>query len=108
MSSSPRTTARIIIGRIEPWNNKIVVHISVVDIPASRDPGVSALSAIAHAPFEESALKASIGKLLATGVAPLADFETGYNRWRTQNGGIFTVTVAQAIGLGQKMFDQSK
>ncbi len=61
---------------------------------------------IAHIPFEKSALTASVDKLLATGVTPSRDFESGYKQWKEQNGGIYTVSVAQAIGLGQGILNQ--
>jgi hypothetical protein len=33
VKSTPPTTAKIIIGGIEQWNDTIVVHLSVVDVP---------------------------------------------------------------------------
>ncbi len=57
------------------------------------------MSEVAHAPFEKSALLASISRLVATGVATSRDFEEGYKEWKEHNGGIYTVSVAQALGL---------
>ncbi len=37
IKSAPHSTIKAIIGRIEPWKNKIAVHVSIVDIPISQD-----------------------------------------------------------------------
>jgi hypothetical protein len=55
IKSVPPGTAKVIIGRIEPWRNKVVVHVSIVDLPVSQEAGAIRISQIAHAPFEKSA-----------------------------------------------------
>jgi hypothetical protein len=96
------STAKIVIGRIERFRTSIAVHVSIIDIPVSQSGDrTNQLTRVSHIPFEKSALTASLDKLLATGVAAPADFEAGYRQWKGQHGGIFTVSVAQAIGLGQ-------
>lgn len=32
LKSSDKTSPNIVIGRIEPWNDKVVVHISVINV----------------------------------------------------------------------------
>lgn len=96
-SSSP-STAKVVIARIEPWKDKTVVHICIIDFPVS-DTAATKITAIAHMPFEKAALVASLDRLLATHVAPVPDFERGYNIWKEKHGGIFKVSVAQAIHL---------
>lgn len=59
VKSSTESSAKVIIGRIEPWKGKIAVHVSIVDIPTSQETGSLRISEIAHIPFEESALAAS-------------------------------------------------
>jgi hypothetical protein len=104
IESSSRSTAKIVIGRIEPWRDKIAVHVAIVDIPNSQaGTGASEMTQIAHIPFERSALAGSVGDLIATHVTPPPDFEVGYRQWKERRGGVFTVSVAQAIGLGQKI-----
>jgi hypothetical protein len=105
---TPPTTAKVVIGRVEPWMNKIAVHVSIVDLPLSLETGAFQISQIAHAPFEKSALAASVDKLVATGVAPSQDFEAGYRQWKEHNGGIYTVSVAQALGLGQSILNGTR
>jgi hypothetical protein len=93
--------AKVIIGRIEPWRDKIAVHVSIVDIPISQEAGAPRISEIAHIPFEESALAESVDKLIATGVPPARDFDSGYRQWKEHNGGIFTVPIAEALAGGR-------
>lgn len=101
IKSSTGSTAKVIIGRIEPWRDKIAVHVSIVDIPVSQGMGGMPIGEIAHIPFEESALVASVDKLIATGVPPARDFDGGYKQWKENNGGIFTVPFAEAMALGR-------
>jgi hypothetical protein len=39
--------------------------------------------------------------MIATGVPPVQDFDSGYAQWKEQNGGIYTISIAQALGLGK-------
>jgi hypothetical protein len=97
-STSP-TTARVIIDRIEPWHQKVVVHVSIIDVPVPQ--GIAGTGTgtteIGHMPFEESALAASVDLLLATGASPASSFESGYKHWHDAMGGIFTISVEKAI-----------
>jgi hypothetical protein len=87
-SASP-TLARVIIGRIELWDDKVAVHVSVVDVPIpSGAPGADGVISIDHMPFDESALAASVNQLLAIGVRSAPGFENGYGQWKS---GLFTV-----------------
>jgi len=96
-SASP-TIAKIVIDHFEPWNEKVVVHVSVVDLPIPQGlPGAGGTTLIAHMPFERTALAASVDRLLATGVQPPSSFEGGYKHWQDAKGGIFTISVEKAI-----------
>ena len=98
-SASP-TTAKIIVGRVEAWKDKICVHVSVVDVPIPRGaPGAGGVTLIAHMPFDQTALAASVNQLLATNVAPAPSFEGGYKHWQADQGGIFTISVETAIAF---------
>lgn len=101
--STPETTAKVVIGRIEVRQGRVIVNVAIVDIPplAIDSPGTG-VSEIDHAPFEESTLARSVGRLLATAVAPPPGFEVGYREWKAKRGGVFTVSVSQVIALAQK------
>jgi hypothetical protein len=96
-SASP-TTAKVIIGRVEPWRDNIAVSVSIVDLPIPQgDVGAGGVTQIPHIPFEKSALAASLDQLLATDVPPAPIFESGYKQWHDAKGGIFTISVEKAI-----------
>jgi hypothetical protein len=96
-SASP-TTAKIVIDRIESWKNQTVIHVSIIDIPASSSElGANHVTRIDHIPFEQTALAASVDKLLSTGIAPPPNFEIGYKQWKENNGGIYTISVMQVL-----------
>jgi hypothetical protein len=98
IKSTLPTTAKVVINRVEPWEHRLVVHVSVVDVPIPPDmPGAGRTTVIGHMPFEQSALAASVDRLLATGAAPASSFEGGYKGWQDAKGGVFTIDVEQAI-----------
>jgi hypothetical protein len=97
IKSTPPTTARVIIDRIEPWHQKVVVHVSIIDVPVPPSMSGTGTTAIGHMPFEESTLAASVDRLLATGASPVSGFESGYKNWQDAKGGIFTISVEKAI-----------
>jgi hypothetical protein len=100
INSATPTTAKVVIGRIEALNGKVAVHVSLIDIVIpSGAPNAGATITVGHVPFERSALAASVDRLLATGVSPPASFDTGYREWQSAKGGIFTISVAEAIDI---------
>ena len=107
IKSVPTTTARVIIGRIEPWRDKVAVHVSLIDVPIPPSaPGAGGTTIINHMPFDATVLAASVDQLLATGVSPAPSFESGYKQWQSAKGGIFTVSVSKAIDLTFEAIDR--
>jgi hypothetical protein len=93
-------TANVIIDRIEPWQKGMVVHVSIVNVPIPQgQPGAGGTTLIGHMPFEESALAASVDRLISTGASPPPSFESGYKQWQEAKGGIFTISVEEAIKI---------
>ena len=89
---------RVIVGRVEPVRDRTVVHVSVTGIsgfPAL--PGVGEFDAVSHMPFDAGALAASVDRLLASEATPLRDFEIGYAEWKSAAGGVYGLSVPQAI-----------
>ena len=98
VKSALPTTAKVVICRVEPWDNQMVVHVSMIDVPIPKDmPGAGQTTVIGHMPFQQSALAASVNRLLATGASPASSFESGYQEWRDAKGGVFTIDVENAI-----------
>jgi hypothetical protein len=91
------TTAKIIIGRIEPRADKRVIHVSIVEIPNPLSKQAEPLN-IDHVPFDEPALARSVDQLISTDATPAPDFEGGYNRWHSDaNAGVFDLDVSRVI-----------
>src|SRR5262249_6391540 len=100
IKSDEPTTAKIVVGRVEPWRDRVAVHVSVVDVPIPAGmPGAGGKTKIGHLPFDESALARAVERLVKTGVASPEVFESGYEQWKSANGGIFTIPVTQAISI---------
>jgi hypothetical protein len=96
-SASP-STVKVIIGKIETFGDKTCISISIVDIPSPSGPaGAGGVAQVGHAPFEASTLADSVDRLLAVDVPPAADFASGYAQWREARGGMFTISVEQAV-----------
>jgi len=96
-SASP-TTTKVIIGRLEGWNGKSAVHVALVDVPVPAGvPGAGGVIGVGHMPFEQSALAASLNELISTGASPGPNFENGYAQWQSAKGGIYTISVADAV-----------
>lgn len=94
------TTTKVVIGRIEEWNDKHAVHVSLLSVPAP--PGLvtpDGTMTVGHMPFEMSAIVGSVDQLLESDIAPAAEFEEGYNVWKSEKGGIYTIGVVQAVDL---------
>ncbi len=89
---------RIIVGKVEPLRDRTVVHVSVIGIsgfPAL--PNVGSFDAVSHMPFDSEALAASVDQLLASDATPLREFEIGYTEWKSNAGGVFGLSVPQAV-----------
>jgi hypothetical protein len=92
------TTMRIIVGKVEVVRDRTVVHVSVTGIsgfPAL--PGIGDFDAVSHMPFDAEALAASVDRLLASDAVPLRDFEIGYAEWKSNGGGVYGLSVQQAV-----------
>lgn len=89
---------KVVVARIEPWNDKVAVHVSIVGalVPEGVQ-GAGNLIQIGHMPFEESALAGSVDRLLATGQRIDATADEGIAVWRRDRGGIWTLGVVEAV-----------
>lgn len=92
-----QAAARLTIQRIEPWGELEAVHVSLTGV--SGPPGIPFNGEIGHLPFERIALENSLGELVGTDGVMTATFEEGYAEWQAANGGLFTLPVAEVIGV---------
>lgn len=90
--------ARIRVGRIE--NGGATVHISLWGVPIS-DPSISDVLnsplVAGHLPITAEALSASVDRLVDEAPPENLDFENGYEVWRQDKGGVFTLTVPEIV-----------
>ena len=91
------SASTVVIGRVERTSDNAIIHISIRGLRVSNPQGDSGLAEeIAHMPIAESSFRQSITEL--RGVAqPDPDFEDGYRQWVEASGGVFGITVAEAI-----------
>jgi len=85
------------ILKLETEGEQSIVHIAIEDVHISNRQAKSGfVTRVGHAPIEEGALARSVTKLRAA-KKKLPPFEEGYDQWKTAHGGIFTITVAEAL-----------
>ena len=51
---------------------------------------------------DRDAIDRSVTKMLKEGKVP--DFREGYHEWRKACGGVYTITVAEAVAVGEETF----
>jgi hypothetical protein len=101
------TESTLIIGRVEDLPSiGTVIHISVVDVTISSGQGEST-HVIHHMPIAPDALRKSVVSHLGNASLP-EHFEDGYASWRKAGGGIFTITVREALEYIQQTIIKGK
>ena len=84
--------------RGEPIYHVSVIGIRIEGMPADKVP---------HLPVSRQTLDASVTRLSAS-TAEFPDPAEGIQMWRDANGGVFTIPIAQIIGIIQKAIDDQK
>jgi hypothetical protein len=64
-----------------------------------RDDGF-VLDSVQHMPFTRAALADSVTRKISTG--PLPDYLEGYSYWANHCGGVYTISVREAVDVMQK------
>jgi hypothetical protein len=103
--------SRLTILKTEPYGTGTAIHISVEGVSIKNPHVPSGISTqIGHLPFAEEALGKSVIECVATGKDVSASLE-GYNTWKEQadkgKAGVFTVTVAEALGVVETAFSKT-
>jgi len=93
-------TSTLTVLKIESLpKSGVVVHVSVDGLHLKSPKAPTGMTDnIGHLPFAEAALDRSVTTLAAVSVA-LPDYEAGYDEWRRAKGGVFTITVAEAVAF---------
>lgn len=107
--STSLSTAKIVVGHVVPWGDAVCVNVSVVNVPIPQGmQGAGGVTEIGHLPFDKTALTASVDRLLATGVSPPPNFDDGYKQWQDAHGGVFTISVEEAIQIVFQAINQRR
>jgi hypothetical protein len=85
---------------VESLRGETVISVSIIDIPLQL--GKAQFSTIADAPFSEEALRASVNQLVGIKVPPEDGFIGGYDEWKRNRGGVYTITVGEVIRLARQ------
>ncbi len=99
--SAPSTTARVVIGALEPFGGSQVVHVAVIGLPAPRALEKEFTQvAIWHLPFERDALERSLLEQIGFQDPP-AEFEERCQTWsealQAGEAGAMSVPVGEAV-----------
>ena len=85
------------IQRIEADGDRPVYHISIIGVHFSR-PGFA--GTLPHLPVSDQTLDASVTRLSpAAPDFPTTSVDEGIAEWRKAEGGVFTIPVAEIIGI---------
>jgi hypothetical protein len=82
-----------------------IVHIRVEKIRLKNCTGGPEPDKFEHMPFARDAIERSVTKLVRENKVP--DFSDGYAQWRNACGGVYTISVAEAIGVSEENFSKS-
>jgi hypothetical protein len=80
-----------------------IIHVRVDKIRLRNCTGGSEPDTFEHMPFTRDALERSITKLQKES-SDIPAYQAGYDEWRAACGGVYTVTVAEAVALGEATF----
>jgi hypothetical protein len=98
----------LVVDKVETDpEGKTIVHIGVSGLQFQTPTGMQ--TTIPHMPFDETALQGSVTTKVRDD-GPLTDFQEGYRIWRDaisqRQGGVFTVSVAEAIATTEENLRQ--
>lgn len=79
-----------------------IIHIRVEQIRLRNCTGGPEPDKFEHMPFARESIERSVTKLVKETAVPV--FESGYDQWRKACGGVYTVTVAEAVNVAESGF----
>ena len=80
----------------------LIVHIRVDKIRFRNCTSGPEPDKFEHMPFTREAIDQSVTKLVRQDEVPA--FQSGYDAWRKACGGVYTISVAEAIAVGEHTF----
>jgi hypothetical protein len=83
-----------------------IVHVQIQKWKLENCKGNKGDSTMDHAPFSKAAIDKSVVKLLRT-EKDIPDFDEGYKDWLSHCGGVYTMSVADALTLTNKRMKEA-
>lgn len=83
-----------------------IVHVQIQKWKLENCKGNKGDSTMDHAPFSKAAIDKSVVKLLRT-EKDIPDFDEGYKDWLSHCGGVYTMSVADALSLTNKRMKEA-
>lgn len=79
-----------------------IIHVRVDKIRLRNCTGGPEPNKLEHMPFAREAIEHSVTRKVKEGSVP--DFKEGYEEWRKACGGVYTITVADALNVSEATF----
>ena|ERR1700722_1293578 len=80
-----------------------IVHVRVENVRLRNCTGGPEPDTFQHMPFTHDAIEASITKLVSK-TSNVPDYKDGYDEWRNACGGVYTISVAEAVAVAEAGF----
>ena len=80
-----------------------IIHVRVDKVRLRNCTGGPEPDNFQHMPFTRDAIERSVTKLQKES-ADIPDYQDGYDEWRHACGGVYTITVAEAVAAGEATF----
>lgn len=94
-------SSTLTILKIEELQRVRIVHIRIDGLKMKGPNGL--IDSIEHLPFDEAALKKYLHSKVSSSKS-LPDFSEGYQQWKDEEGGVFTISVREAVGILEQAF----
>ena len=96
----------VTILKVESAAKRTIIHVRVDNVRLKNCSGGPEPDTIGHMPFAREAIESSVTKLMKED-SKIPDFRAGYDEWRNACGGVYTISIADAIKADQVGFNQS-
>jgi hypothetical protein len=99
---SGEESSTVTILRVESLpTDGVIVHLRVDRIRLKNCTGGPEPDKFEHMPFAKEAIGRSLIRMLKA-ASKVPDFENGYKQWQEDCGGVYTITVAEAIAVAEQ------
>jgi hypothetical protein len=99
---SHEKASTLTILRVESLLKRVIIHVRVDKVQLRNCTGGPEPDNFQHMPFTREAIERSVTKLIKESDVP--EFQDGYDEWRKACGGVYTITVAEAIKVNEETF----